>query len=269
MIYPLFTRPLIFAFSISVIVSSCNWGNKKIIKSPFQYQRFKDSLFKSNQADPDTSNVFDGKYFTPGIDSVNNLLIRYDTLLHRDAYFLEHLDTVIKKIKKQASSVANDKVVIKENIEMLDSFLMGQNLQNQSKCNGRECFLYAEINKSTQTLYLYILGELKDSFRVSTGIKKHETPNLNLSPRGPLLIKYKSKKYPGGNYFGLGNMPYAVFLRGGYAIHGTTPGNFSRLGTRASHGCIRLHPDNARLFYELVKVAGLSQTWVTIRDSLP
>jgi lipoprotein-anchoring transpeptidase ErfK/SrfK len=63
-------------------------------------------------------------------------------------------------------------------------------------------------------------------------------------------------------------MPYAVFIRGGYAIHGTTPGNFSKLGTPASHGCIRLHPDHGRVFYELVKLVGLSNTWVNVRDSL-
>ena len=68
---------------------------------------------------------------------------------------------------------------------------------------------------------------------------------------------------------GMGNMPYVVFIRGGYAIHGTTPGNFAKLGTPASHGCIRLHPVNARIFYELVKLTGLADTWITVKDSLP
>ena len=61
-------------------------------------------------------------------------------------------------------------------------------------------------------------------------------------------------------------MPYAVFVKGGYAIHGTTPGNFSKLGRRASHGCIRMPPDNAKIFYELVKKIGLQNTWVTIKN---
>ena len=109
---------------------------------------------------------------------------------------------------------------------------------------------------------------LKDSFPVSTGIKKYTTPNINLRPTGPLFTKYTSRKWPGGNYKGLGNMPYAVFVKGGYAIHGTTPGNFSKLGTVASHGCIRIHPDNARVFYELVNLVGISDTWVNVRDSI-
>lgn len=103
---------------------------------------------------------------------------------------------------------------------------------------------------------------------MSTGKGKYETPELNLRPSGPVFIKYTSRKFPGGNYQGLGNMPYAVFLRGGYAIHGTTPGNFPKLGTKASHGCIRLHPDNAKIFNELVKVIGLENTWVSVKDSL-
>ena len=66
----------------------------------------------------------------------------------------------------------------------------------------------------------------------------------------------------------MGNIPYAVFVKGGYAIHGTTPGNFSKLGTEASHGCIRLHPDHGRVFYELVRLIGLSNTWVKVQDTI-
>jgi lipoprotein-anchoring transpeptidase ErfK/SrfK len=65
---------------------------------------------------------------------------------------------------------------------------------------------------------------------------------------------------------GLGNMPYVVFIRGGYAIHGTTSGNFSLLGKTASHGCIRLHPTNAKLFYDLVQKYSLNETWITIQN---
>lgn len=59
-------------------------------------------------------------------------------------------------------------------------------------------------------------------------------------------------------------MPYAVFIEGGFAIHGTTVGNFKYLGTRASHGCIRLHPDNGRIFNHLVRQYGIRDTWVTV-----
>jgi L,D-transpeptidase catalytic domain len=39
-------------------------------------------------------------------------------------------------------------------------------------------------------------------------------------------------------------MPHSLFFRGGYAIHGT--GAIRQLGRPASHGCVRLHPANAR-----------------------
>jgi lipoprotein-anchoring transpeptidase ErfK/SrfK len=113
-------------------------------------------------------------------------------------------------------------------------------------------------------MYLYLDGNLLDTFDVSTGASGYETPEMDLRPAGPVYTRYSSKKYPGGNYQGLGNMPYAVFLKGGYAIHGTTTGNFKKLGQKASHGCVRLHPDNARVFNELVREVGLENTWVKI-----
>jgi len=49
-------------------------------------------------------------------------------------------------------------------------------------------------------------------------------------------------------------MPYSIFFRGGYAIHGTMA--VSQLGRPASHGCIRLAPGNAARLYSLVREQG-------------
>jgi hypothetical protein len=105
---------------------------------------------------------------------------------------------------------------------------------------------------------------LADTFLVSTGIAKHETPLMERHPSGPSYTKYTSKKYPEGNYMGLGNMPYVVFINGGYAIHGTTMGNARKLGRKASHGCIRLHPENGKTFFDLVRKVGLENVWISI-----
>jgi len=133
-------------------------------------------------------------------------------------------------------------------------------------CREMECPVFIHVVKSRQRLYLYVNGALTDTFRASTGTRRHPTPNINMRPQGPTFVKYTSRKFPGGNYKGLGNMPYAIFIKGGYAIHGTTPGNFLKLGHRASHGCIRLHPDNARKLFELVNSYGLQNTWVKVHE---
>lgn len=56
-----------------------------------------------------------------------------------------------------------------------------------------------------------------------TGMKGYETPNFDRSLEKPLRIykQYTSSKYPGGDWNGLGNKPFAVFIKGGFAIHGT------------------------------------------------
>lgn len=57
-------------------------------------------------------------------------------------------------------------------------------------------------------------------------------------------------------------MPWSVFFQGGYAIHGTTA--VRRLGQPASNGCVRLHPKDAKVFYQLVRANGLENTTVGV-----
>lgn len=187
-------------------------------------------------------------------------------MLYRHAFFIEQVDTLIRRLKTSEHSSIEEKAAVKENIRVLDSFLAAGKPAVTNDCREENCYLYVEIIKSRQMLFLYLDGELKDSFAVSTGIKNYQTPEFNVKPSGPIFSRYTSRKFPGGNYKGLGNMPYAVFVKGGYAIHGTTQGNIPFLGREASHGCIRLHPDNARVFYELVKLVGLFDTWVKVTD---
>lgn len=255
---------------VLLILHSCNSTTRKKLPENFKYSAFKDSI-KAGQFDTsgNGSNIFDSTLFIPGIDSVNTLLIKMDSTWHHDIAMMAQIDTLLKIWKKAEKYSPAEIEIIKENIKVLDSFLAFRTTTVDSSCRETGCLIYAEIVKSKQMLYLYLDSELIDSFPVSTGMRRYETPQMSVRPSGPLLKKYTSKKFPGGNYQGLGNMPYAVFIRGGYAIHGTTTGNFTKLGTRASHGCIRLHPVNAKIFYELVNRMGIENTWVRIRDSLP
>jgi L,D-transpeptidase catalytic domain len=132
-------------------------------------------------------------------------------------------------------------------------------------CYRASCPVWVQVNKSTQTLNLYLDGQLANSWKVSTGIAGRDTPRFDKNPDGRVYTKYTSGKFPGGDYKGLGNMPYAIFIRGGFALHGTPSGNWSKLGRRASHGCIRQHPDNARYLNQLVRQNGVNNVWITVQ----
>ena len=60
-------------------------------------------------------------------------------------------------------------------------------------------------------------------------------------------------------------MPHSIFFHKGYAIHGTN--YVSRLGKRASHGCVRLHPANAAVLFALVRSQGMGNTIIVVANS--
>jgi hypothetical protein len=63
-------------------------------------------------------------------------------------------------------------------------------------------------------------------------------------------------------------MPHAIFFtRKGHAIHGTE--ETKKLGRPASHGCVRLTPENARTLFALVKENGLENTEIVLSGSIP
>ena len=63
-------------------------------------------------------------------------------------------------------------------------------------------------------------------------------------------------------------MPHAVFFtREGHAIHGTN--EVKRLGNPASHGCVRLSPQNAEMLFELVEETGLENTQIVLAGLTP
>lgn len=132
-------------------------------------------------------------------------------------------------------------------------------------CRRETCRVWIDADKATQTARLYLDGRYVNQWLISSGTAGHGTPNFDKHPDGRIYQKYSSRKFPGGDYNGLGNMPYAVFIQGGFALHGTPRGNWSKLGRKASHGCIRMHPDNAAYFNQLVRSVGIKQTWITVR----
>jgi lipoprotein-anchoring transpeptidase ErfK/SrfK len=147
----------------------------------------------------------------------------------------------------------------------LSPFLETDLVTPAASCYRESCRVWIDVDKATQTARLYLDGRYVNQWLVSSGTNGHGTPNVDTHPNGRIYQRYSSKKFPGGDFAGLGNMPYAVFIRGGFALHGTPTGNWSKLGRRASHGCIRMHPDNAAYFNQLVRSVGVRQTWITVR----
>lgn len=116
--------------------------------------------------------------------------------------------------------------------------------------------IYVVVDISDQTMSVKVDGSLKYTFDVSTGRKGYTTPTGAYGVER-MHKKYFSKKYDNAP------MPYAIFFHGGYAIHGTT--DLKRLGRIASHGCVRLHPDNAKALFALVKEVGSDNTRIWVK----
>jgi lipoprotein-anchoring transpeptidase ErfK/SrfK len=113
----------------------------------------------------------------------------------------------------------------------------------------------AKISLSSQTMTVSQGGVVKYKWKVSTARRGYVTPVG--SYRAYWASRHhRSRKYDNAP------MPYAIFFHGGYAVHATY--EVKRLGRPASHGCIRLHPKNAAVFFGLAQKYGLRNTKVVI-----
>jgi lipoprotein-anchoring transpeptidase ErfK/SrfK len=113
----------------------------------------------------------------------------------------------------------------------------------------------ARISISEQRMDVTIDGRPAFAWKVSTAGKGYRTPTGSFKPTRMHKMWY-SRKYDNAP------MPHSIFFHGGYAVHATP--HIKRLGRPASHGCIRLHPQNASEFYELVQAFGPDNTSIVI-----
>jgi len=113
----------------------------------------------------------------------------------------------------------------------------------------------AKVDLSQQRMRVYVDGKKKFTWRVSTGRRGWETKPGAYTPF-KMKKRFYSKRWKM-------RLPYLIWIGGdGTAIHGTDYS--SRLGRRASHGCIRLSIANARRFYGLVERYGMWGTRVEV-----
>jgi len=113
----------------------------------------------------------------------------------------------------------------------------------------------ARVDIKSQRMTVSVGGDVVAVWHVSTGRKGYVTPRGVYGPQR-MHVKYFSKKYYNAP------MPYAIFFKGGYAVHGT--GAVKALGAPASHGCIRLATGNARALFQLVKQFGPGKARIVI-----
>jgi len=102
------------------------------------------------------------------------------------------------------------------------------------------------VDLSTQRMHVESSTGSYD-WPVSTARAGYATPRGYYAPTGLQRMHY-SRKYH------MSPMPYSIFFRGGYAIHGTYA--TGALGRPASHGCVRLAPSNAAQLFQMVQHEG-------------
>ena len=112
------------------------------------------------------------------------------------------------------------------------------------------------VSKVSQHMTVTVDGVKQYDWLVSTGGVGYDTPTGTYHP-------FRMEKEHFSKEWDNAPMPNSMFFTGqGHAIHGSY--HIARLGTRASHGCVRLAPDNAAKLYSLMTGAGFKNTTITI-----
>lgn len=113
----------------------------------------------------------------------------------------------------------------------------------------------AKISLSSQRMEVYVDGRPRYSWPVSTARRGYRTPTGSFKPQS-MKVWHRSTIYHGSP------MPHSIFFHRGYAIHGSY--ETKSLGRPASHGCVRLHPNNAARLFSLVRQHGSRNTVIKI-----
>lgn len=115
--------------------------------------------------------------------------------------------------------------------------------------------IVAHVSITSQLMKVYHEGRLLFTWPVSTAKPGKITPAGTYAPEF-LSRHHRSSRYNNAP------MPFAIFYDGHYAIHGTD--QIKKLGEPASRGCVRLHPDNAKILFDMVKAEGMENMRVVI-----
>jgi hypothetical protein len=133
--------------------------------------------------------------------------------------------------------------------------------ESRSESQSADSTIHVTIDKSRQKMTVALDGVTKYEWPVSTGKAGYSTPSGTYTATSMNEMWY-SKEWDSAP------MPHSVFFRkDGYAIHGSL--EVKNLGRPASHGCVRISPENAATFFALVKKVGLKNTEVVLTGVTP
>jgi hypothetical protein len=117
------------------------------------------------------------------------------------------------------------------------------------------------VDKSAQQMTVAVDGETRWVWPVSTGRRGYDTPSGTFRA-------FRMEKDHFSKEFDDAPMPNSIFFTQiGHAIHGTL--DTGHIGTAASHGCVRLAPENAAKLYDLVEQTGVLKTTVVLTGTTP
>ncbi len=117
----------------------------------------------------------------------------------------------------------------------------------------------ARTGPTAQRLIAYYKGQRHGVFVVSTGRETPENAKSGKSYFSSTPTGWYSPTRLVENHFSTlwqAKMDYAVFFNGGIATHAALPPYFKQLGSRASGGCVRLLPDQARWIFNQISASG-------------
>jgi hypothetical protein len=121
--------------------------------------------------------------------------------------------------------------------------------------------ILVNIDKTTQSMTVTVDGAPRYIWPVSTGKPGYDTPNGTYRPNR-MDADHLSQEWDNAP------MPHTIFFDlHGHAIHGFL--DTRRIGSAASHGCVRLAPENAAMLYDLVGTQGMKETTVIVSGQTP
>src|SRR6185295_8162521 len=117
------------------------------------------------------------------------------------------------------------------------------------------------VDKSTQQMTVAVDGRPLYQWPVSTGKAGYDTPNGKFKA-------FRMERDHFSKEWDEAPMPFSIFFtQKGHAIHGSL--DTKRLGSPASHGCVRLLPANAQKLFALVEQEGVLNTTVVLTGVAP